>query len=84
MKEYRGHLLPSDLYYLLLSYCDATEWNWYVSNGLGEFNGRGYVLAEELTDEQIDDLIQSAIKWNLEQVVHKSDITLEDIEKIGK
>ena len=84
MKEYRGHLLPSDLYYLLLSYCDKTDWEWYVSNGLAEWQGCGYMLVAELTNDQLNELIQSAIQWNLNQVIHKDDVTLEDIEKIGK
>lgn len=84
MKEYRGHLLPKDLYYLILSYCDLTDWEWYVSNGLAEWEGHGYMLAAKLDNEQIDDLIQSAIQWNVSQVIHNDDITLEDIEKIDK
>lgn len=84
MKEYKGHLLPTDLYYLLLSYCNYTKWEWYVSNGLAECRGRIYMLVAELTNDQLDALIQSAIQWNLNQVIHKDDITLEDIEKIGK
>lgn len=84
MREYKGHLITTDLYYLILSYCDKTEWVWYVSNGLATSNGRGYTLAEVLTNDQLDSLINSAIQWNLHQTIYMDDITLEDIEKLGK
>lgn len=84
MKEYRGHLITTDLFYLILSYCDKTNWEWYVSNGLAEWQGCGYMLVAELTDEQLDELIQFAIQWNVTQTIHKNDITLEDLEKIDK
>lgn len=29
MKAFKGHLLPDDLYYLVLSYNDKTNCQWY-------------------------------------------------------
>ena len=34
MKAFKGHLLPDDLYYLVLSYNDKTNWKWFKDNNL--------------------------------------------------
>lgn len=36
MKKFKGHSLPDDLYYLILSYNDKTNWQWFKDNNLTE------------------------------------------------
>ena len=68
MKSYKGHLLPDDLYYLILSYNDKTDWQWFKDNDLVGVNNYGMSLNTKLSIEQLNDLIKHAIKFNLDQI----------------
>lgn len=69
MKSYKGHLLPDDLYYLILSYNDKTNWEWFEDNGLLlGCDNYGVLLANNLSKEQLNDLIKHATKYNLDQI----------------
>ena len=69
MKSYKGHLLPDDLYYLILSYNDKTNWEWFEDNGLLlGCDNYGVLLANNLSKKQLNDLIKHAIKYNLDQI----------------
>lgn len=37
MKSYKGHLIPDDLYYLILSYNDKTNWEWFLQKNLMKY-----------------------------------------------
>ena len=69
MKSYKGHLLPDDLYYLILSYNDKTNWEQFEDNDLLlGCDNYGVLLANNLSKEQLNDLIKHAIKYNLDQI----------------
>lgn len=68
MKSYKGHLLPDDLYYLILSYNDKTDWQQFKDNDLIGVNNYGMSLNAKLSIEQLNDLIKHAIKYNLDQI----------------
>ena len=69
MKSYKGHLLPDDLYYLILSYNDKTNWEWFEDNDLLlRCDNYSVLLANNLSKKQLDDLIKHAIKYNLDQI----------------
>lgn len=70
MKSYKGHLIPDDLYYLILSYNDKTDWQWFKDNDLiGRVDNYGNLLINKsLSIEQLNDLIKHAIKFNLDRI----------------
>ena len=68
MKAFRGHLLPDDLFYLVLSYNDKTNWQWFKDNNLTIPNDLGFLLVDRISKEQLNDLINHAIKYNLDHI----------------
>ena len=69
MKSYKGHLIPDDLYYLILSYNDKTNREWFEDNDLLlGCDNYGVLLANNLSKKQLNDLIKHAIKYNLDQI----------------
>ena len=72
MKRFKGHLLPDDLFYLLLSYNDKTNWKWFKDNNLTEPSDIGFKLKETLSKEQLDDLIKNAIEFNLKLIQYNT------------
>ena len=57
MKAFKGHLLPDDLYYLVLSYNDKTNWKWFKDNNLTIPKDLGFSLVNKLSIEQLNNLI---------------------------
>ena len=72
MKKFKGHLLPDDLYYLILSYNDKTNWEWFKDNNLTEPSVIGFKLKETLSKEQLEDLIKNAIDFNLNMIQYNT------------
>ena len=58
MKSFRGHLLPDDLFYLVLSYNDKTNWQWFKDNNLTVPKDFGFSLA---------------IKYNLDHIKYEAE-----------
>ena len=72
MKAFKGHLLPDDLYYLVLSYNDKTNWQWFKDNNLTEPSDIGFKLVSKLSIEQLNELIKHAIKYNLDHIQYET------------
>lgn len=72
MKAFKGHLLPDDLYYLVLSYNDKTNWQWFKDNNLTEPSDIGFKLVSKLYIEQLNELIKYAIKYNLDHIQYET------------
>lgn len=72
MKKFKGHLLPDDLYYLVLSYNDKTNWQWFKDNNLTEPSDIGFKLVSKLSIEQLNELIKHAIKYNLDHIQYET------------
>lgn len=72
MKKFKGHSLPDDLFYLLLSYNDETNWQWFKDNNLTEPSDIGFKLKETLSKEQLDNLIKNAIDFNLNLIQYNA------------
>lgn len=69
-KEYKGHLLPYDLYYLIISYANISKW--YLNNKLVVVESyRPPKEVDTLTKEDLSRLIQEAIKYNTDKVIYK-------------
>ena len=73
MKSFRGHLLPDDLFYLVLSYNDKTNWQWFKDNNLTVPKDFGFSLANKITIKQLNDLINHAIKYNLDHIKYEAE-----------
>lgn len=73
MKAFRGHLLPDDLFYLVLSYNDKTNWQWFKDNNLTVPKDFGFSLVNKITIEQLNDLINHAIKYNLDHIKYEAE-----------
>lgn len=73
MKKFKGHLLPDDLYYLVLSYNDKTNWKWFKDNNLTISKDLGFSLVNKLSIEQLNDLIKHAIKYNLDLIQYETE-----------
>lgn len=73
MKTFKGHLLPDDLYYLVLSYNDKTNWKWFKDNNLTEPSDIGFKLVSKLSIEQLNELIKHAIKYNLDHIQYETE-----------
>lgn len=65
MKAFKGYLLPDDLYYLVLSYNDKTNWQWFKDNNLTIPKDLGFSLVNKLSSQQLTDLILNAVNLNL-------------------
>lgn len=72
MKTFKGHLLPDDLYYLVLSYNDKTNWKWFKDNNLTTPSDIGFKLVSKLSIEQLNELIKHAIKYNLDHIQYET------------
>lgn len=72
MKTFKGHLLPDDLYYLVLSYNDKTNWKWFKDNNLTIPKDLGFSLVNKLSIEQLNNLIKHAIKYNLDHIQYET------------
>ena len=72
MKAFKGHLLPDDLYYLVLSYNDKTNWKWFKDNNLTVPSDIGFKLVSKLSIEQLNNLIKHAIKYNLDHIQYET------------
>lgn len=72
MKAFKGHLLPDDLYYLVLSYNDKTNWKWFKDNNLTTPSDIGFKLVSKLSIEQLNELIKHAIKYNLDHIQYET------------
>lgn len=72
MKKFKGHLLPDDLYYLVLSYNDKTNWKWFKDNNLTTPSDIGFKLVSKLSIEQLNGLIKHAIKYNLDHIQYET------------
>lgn len=73
MKAFKGHLLPDDLYYLVLSYNDKTNWKWFKDNNLTIPQDLGFSLVNKLSIEQLNNLIKHAIKYNLDHIQYETE-----------
>lgn len=73
MKAFKGHLLPDDLYYLVLSYNDKTNWKWFKDNNLTISKDLGFSLVNKLSIEQLNNLIKHAIKYNLDHIQYETE-----------
>lgn len=73
MKAFKGHLLPDDLYYLVLSYNDKTNWKWFKDNNLTTPSDIGFKLVSKLSIEQLNELIKHAIKYNLDHIQYETE-----------
>lgn len=73
MKAFKGHLLPDDLYYLVLSYNDKTNWKWFKDNNLTATYDIGFKLVSKLSIEQLNELIKHAIKYNLDHIQYETE-----------
>lgn len=71
MKKFKGHLLPDDLFYLILSYNDKTEWQWFKDNNLSVPKNFGFSLVDKLSKEQLNDLINCAINYNINNIKYE-------------
>lgn len=69
MKNYKGYLIPDDLYYLILSYCGKTNWEWFKMNNLTIPQDFGFKTAEQLSKSELLDLIDNAVKYNVNQII---------------
>lgn len=72
MKAFKGHLLPDDLYYLVLSHNDKTNWKWFKDNNLTAPSDIGFKLVSKLSIEQLNELIKHAIKYNLDHIQYET------------
>ena len=72
MKVYKGNALPDDLYYLILSYCDKTDWKWFIDNGLVTQSYPGIKTVSTLTKDQLNDLIDNAIEYNMSMIKYSN------------
>lgn len=72
MKVYKGNSVPDDLYYLILSYCDKTDWKWFINNGLVTKSYPGIKTITTLTKDQLNDLINSAIEYNMSMIKYSN------------
>ena len=73
MKAFKGHLLPDDLYYLVLSYNVKTNWKWFKDNNLTIPKDLGFSLVNKLSIEQLNNLIKHAIKYNLDHIQYETE-----------
>ena len=73
MKKFKGHLLPDDLYYLVLSYNDKTNWQWFKDNNLTIPKDLGFSLVNKLSSQQLTDLILNAVDFNLNLIKYKTE-----------
>ena len=73
MKAFKGHLLPDDLYYLVLSYNDKTNWKWFKDNNLTTPSDIGFKLVSKLSIEQLNELIKHVIKYNLDHIQYETE-----------
>lgn len=73
MKKFKGHLLPDDLYYLVLSYNDKTNLKWFKDNNLTVPKDLGFSLVNKLSTEQLNNLIKHAIKYNLDHIQYETE-----------
>lgn len=80
MKEYKGNLITDDIYYLLLSFNDKTNWEWFEQHNLVTYNGHDRILPNILSKDELMNLILSAIKYNVEQIKCYDELSLIDIE----
>lgn len=72
MKAFKGHLLPDDLYYLVLSYNDKTNWQWFKDNNLTIPQDLGFSLVDKLSSQQLVDLILKAVDFNLDLIKYET------------
>ena len=73
MKKFKGHLLPDDLYYLVLSYNDKTNWQWFKDNNLTVPKDFGFSLVNKLSSQQLTDLILNAVDFNLNLIKYETE-----------
>lgn len=73
MKAFKGHLLPDDLYYLVLSYNDKTNWKWFKDNNLTIPKDLGFSLVNKLSSQQLTDLILNAVDFNLNLIKYETE-----------
>jgi len=73
MKKFKGHLLPDDLYYLVLSYNDKTNWQWFKDNNLTIPKDLGFSLVNKLSSQQLTDLILNAVDFNLNLIKYEAE-----------
>lgn len=73
MKKFKGHLLPDDLYYLVLSYNDKTNWQWFKDNNLTIPKDLGFSLVNKLSSQQLIDLILNAVDFNLNLIKYEAE-----------
>jgi hypothetical protein len=73
MKKFKGHLLPDDLYYLVLSYNDKTNWQWFKDNNLTIPKDLGFSLVNKLSSQQLTDLILNAVDFNLNLIKYETE-----------
>ena len=73
MKKFKGHLLPDDLYYLVLSYNDKTNWQWFKDNNLTIPKDLGFSLVNKLSNQQLTDLILNAVDFNLNLIKYETE-----------
>lgn len=73
MKAFKGHLLPDDLYYLVLSYNNKTNWQWFKDNNLTIPKDLGFSLVNKLSSQQLTDLILNAVDFNLNLIKYETE-----------
>ena len=73
MKKFKGHLLPDDLYYLVLSYNDKTNWQWFKDNNLTIPKDLGFSLVNKLSSQQLTNLILNAVDFNLNLIKYETE-----------
>lgn len=73
MKKFKGHSLPDDLYYLILSYNDKTNWQWFKDNNLTEPKDFGFSTVDKLSSQQLINLILNAFDYNLNLIKYETE-----------
>lgn len=65
--------MPDDLYYLVLSYNDKTNWQWFKDNNLTIPKDLGFSLVNKLSSQQLTDLILNAVDFNLNLIKYETE-----------
>ena len=78
--EYKGHLIPIDLYYFILGVSAKTKY--YINNNLGEYTPFGFKELEKISQKQLEDIIKYCVDICKDNIIFEKDITLENLEKI--
>ncbi len=73
MKKFKGHVLPDDLFYMIVSYSEKTKWQWFKDNNLTIPEDFGFSLVKKISKEQLNDLINYAVKYNIDNIKYETE-----------